>query len=171
MELSPFWEAYSCTGTQELPNILWNPKVHYSFHSSPPLVTTLSQISPVHTTLSLRLSLMLSFYLSLGLPSGLFPSGFPTNILHAFIFNSRELHALPISSPLTWSFWLYLANSTSYEAPHYAVFSNLSSLHLSPVQTLPSAPCSRTIYVPSLMSENKFHTHTEPQAKLHFCIL
>jgi hypothetical protein len=29
------------------------------------------------------------------------------------------LHALPISSSLTRSFKLYLAKSTSYEAPHY----------------------------------------------------
>jgi hypothetical protein len=31
------------------------------------------------------------------------------------------LHALPISSFFTWSSWLYLEKSTSYEAPHYAV--------------------------------------------------
>jgi hypothetical protein len=35
---------------------------------------------------------------------------------------------------LTWSFWLYLEKSTSCEAPQYAVFSNLLSLHLSLVQ-------------------------------------
>jgi hypothetical protein len=35
------------------------------------------------------------------------------------------LHALPISSSLTLSFELYLANRTSYEAPHYVVVSNL----------------------------------------------
>jgi hypothetical protein len=29
---------------------------------------------------------MLSTHLRLGLPSGLFPSGFPTNILYAFLF-------------------------------------------------------------------------------------
>jgi hypothetical protein len=44
----------------------------------------------------LRSILILSTHLRLGLPSCLFPSGFPTNILYAFL---------------------------SYEAPHYVVFS------------------------------------------------
>jgi hypothetical protein len=52
-------------------------------------------------SLSLRSILILSTYLRLCLPSGLFPSSFPTNIRHSFLFSPFVLHSMPISSSMT----------------------------------------------------------------------
>jgi hypothetical protein len=65
MELSPSREAASCAATQELPSILWNPKVHYRVHMSPPLVHILSHVNPVH----INLSYLSKIYFNIFLPS------------------------------------------------------------------------------------------------------
>jgi hypothetical protein len=102
MELSPHEKT---PFAQPLKNILRNPKVRNRVQESPPLAPILNQIHPVHSAPSfLSLQFILIFPLSLGLPSGLFSSGFPTKILYAFLFFPYLLHALPISSSLTWSF-------------------------------------------------------------------
>jgi len=72
----------SSLASQEIPHILWDPKVHYRINKCPPLVLILSQIDPVHPT-SWRSILILSSHLPLGPPSGLFHSGFPTKTLYA----------------------------------------------------------------------------------------
>ena len=52
VEQSPFWEANRFSAYQEIPHILWNPKVHYRIHKCPPPVPVLSQLDPVRTPTS-----------------------------------------------------------------------------------------------------------------------
>jgi hypothetical protein len=54
MELSPSREAVNHAATQILPNTLWNTKVNFRAHKTPPLVPILSQINLIHTTPTYR---------------------------------------------------------------------------------------------------------------------
>jgi hypothetical protein len=77
-------EANLFSASQEIPRILWNPKVHYRIYKCPPPVLILSQV-------------ILSTHLCLGLPSGLFPSGLTTKTLYAPLLSPYVLHLPPIS--------------------------------------------------------------------------
>ena len=97
MEQSRSWQANSSSPSQEIPRILWNPKVHYRIYKSPSPDPILSQSNPVHAPhpTSWR-SIILFFHLRLDLPSGLFPHQIP-------VWTSPIHHACHMPNPpRTW---------------------------------------------------------------------
>jgi len=63
IEQSPSLEANLFSGSQEIPRILWNSKVHYRIHKSPPPVSFLSQIDADHVPTSHFLTIQLNIIL------------------------------------------------------------------------------------------------------------
>ena len=100
MEHSPSWESNRFAASQEIPRILWNPKLHYCIHKCPLPVPILSQLDPVdnppHPT-SWRSILILSSHLRLGLTSDSFPQVSPPKPCTRSSLPPYAPHAPPIS--------------------------------------------------------------------------
>ena len=121
-EQNPSWEANQFPASQEIPHILWNPKVHYHIHKCLPPVPTLSQLNPVLTSTSYFLKIHLNIILPSmpGSPKWFLSLRFPHQ-------NPVNASALPHSCymPLPpHSSWFYHLNNTGWEVQTLS-----SSLH------------------------------------------
>jgi hypothetical protein len=109
MDLSPPWEAPGCAAIQEPRGSLPCSQEPFTGPYHEPHWS-----SPYHP-ISLRSILILSTHLRLGLPSGLSPSGFPTNILYAFVFSLHSCYMPCLSSSFTWSFFILIILADEYK--------------------------------------------------------
>ena len=103
VEQSPSWEANRFAASQEIPCILWIPKVHYHIYKSPPPVRILSLLDPVHALTSQ----FLKIHLNIILPSipGYSKWSLSLRFPHQNLSYTFPLPIRATASPKSFSIW------------------------------------------------------------------
>jgi hypothetical protein len=123
MEQSPSWESNSHSASQEIPRLLWKPKVHYRVHRSRQLAPVMILMNPVHTLPNY----FSKIHSNIILPPTLMhsewslPFRFPTIIFMHFSSHPSILHVHPFHLP-----WFDRPNNIWWSIHH--ILSNLPSI-------------------------------------------
>jgi len=134
----PSWEANRSSASQEIPRILWNPKVNHCIHKRPLTVPILSQINSVRD----RPSHFLKTHFNIILPS--------THVFQVVSFLIKIMYA-PLLSPVhatcpspSHSSWFDYPNSISAT---YILFHSSATSYPVPRRSiyLPQHPFSNTL--------------------------
>jgi len=163
MKQSPFWEADRRSASQEIPHILWNPKVQFLIYKCPhPEPDQSSQCPPSHI-LKMHLNIILPFVSF----KWSFPSGLPTKTLYTP--HLSPIHApcqahlvLPqFNHPINIWWGLQILKLSIYLSPLPCYLVPLRPKY-SPQHPILKHPWP--MFIP--LWATRFHTHTKQQAIL-----
>ena len=143
LDQNPSWKAKRSSVGQEIPRILWNPKVHCRIHKRQPPVPILSQITPAHTPIPLLEGpfLILSSKLRLDLPAVFFVMSHQNTLCTSPASHTRDVPP-KLSVHLSCLSYSWCPTKTLY-APLLPLI-----LVMSHQNTLCTSPASHTRHTP-----------------------